>query len=101
MRKQLAAAREQTDKPAIVELGRRILEAEPRDSETWELLARTQFELADYDRCTGTLNAWEKSVRPRPAVIDDLRGEVSQSAERSKSRRAILAFVHRGPSGGG
>ncbi len=82
VRQQLAAAREKTDKPAIIELSWRILEAEPRDSETWELLARTQFELADYDRCTAALNAWEEAVKPRPAVLDDLRGDVAEAAQR-------------------
>jgi tetratricopeptide (TPR) repeat protein len=78
-RKQLAAAEEKTDKPAIIELSRRIVEADPQDSKTWETLARTQFEVADYDRCTATLNAWENAVRPRPAVLDDLRGDVAEA----------------------
>ena len=56
VRQQLTAAREKTDKLAIIELSRRILEADPQDSETWELLVRTQFELADYDRCTAALS---------------------------------------------
>lgn len=69
----------------MVELSWRILEAEPRDSETWELLARTQFELADYDRCTATLNAWEEAVRPRPTALDDLRGDVSKAEKDQKT----------------
>jgi tetratricopeptide (TPR) repeat protein len=77
--KQLAAAQEQTDKPAIIELSRRIVEADPQDSTTWETLARTQFEVAEYDRCAATLNAWEKAVKPPPAVLADLRGDVAEA----------------------
>jgi tetratricopeptide (TPR) repeat protein len=77
--KQLATAQEETDKPAIIELSRRIVEADPQDSTTWETLARTQFEVAEYDRCTATLNAWEKAVKPPPAVLDDLRGDVAEA----------------------
>ena len=32
-----------------------------------------------------TLNAWEESVRPRPAAIDDLRGEVSKAEKDQKA----------------
>jgi len=77
--KQLAAAQEETDKPAIIELSRRIVEADPQDSTTWETLARTQFEVAEYNRCTATLNAWANEVKPTPAVLDDLRGDVAEA----------------------
>lgn len=83
--KQLAAAQEVTDKPAIIELSRRIVEADPQDSTTWETLARTQFEVAEYDRCTATLNAWANAVKPTPAVLDDLRGDVAEARKDHKA----------------
>jgi tetratricopeptide (TPR) repeat protein len=85
LRKQLAAAQEKTDKPAIIELSRRIVEVNPQDSATWETLARTQFESAEYDRCTAALDAWENAVRPRPAVIADLRGDVAEALKDHKA----------------
>ena len=83
--KQLAAAQEETDKPAIIELSRRIVEADPQDSTMWETLARTQFEVAEYDRCAATLNAWENAVKPPPAVLDDLRGDVAEARKDHKA----------------
>ena len=85
LRKQLAAAQEKTDKPAIIELSRRIVEVNPQDSATWETLARTQFEAAEYDRCTATLVAWENAVRPHPAAIADLRGDVAEARKDHKA----------------
>jgi hypothetical protein len=38
LRKELAAARDATDNPAIIELSRRIVEVDPRDSMAWEML---------------------------------------------------------------
>ena len=89
LQKQLAVALKETDKPAIIELSRRIVEADPQDSATWETLARTQFEVADYDRCIATLNNWEKAVKPHPAVLNDLRGDV---AEARKDHRAAEQY---------
>ena len=83
--KQLAAAQKETDKPAIIELSRRIVEADPQDSTTWETLARTQFEVAEYERCTATLNAWANAVKPAPAVLDDLRGDVAEARKDHKA----------------
>ena len=42
LRKQLQAAEDASDKSAIVELSRRIVEADPNDSRTWETLATKQ-----------------------------------------------------------
>jgi len=42
LRKQLEAAEEAKDNPTIVELSRRIVGADPKDSKTWETLARKQ-----------------------------------------------------------
>ena len=35
------------------------------------------IDLKDFDRCEATLNEFERSVRPRPAVIDDIRGDIA------------------------
>jgi hypothetical protein len=87
LRKQLAAAQEEKDNPAVIELSRQLVEAVPHDSSAWETLARSQLaeaqearpELADasYQRCAQTLGDWEKKVVPRPPVIDDLRGDLA------------------------
>jgi tetratricopeptide (TPR) repeat protein len=79
LRKQLATAQDATDKPAIIELSRRITEADPQDSKAWETLARTELEAAEYDRCAATLNAWEKRAPSPPPVIDDLRGDLAEA----------------------
>jgi hypothetical protein len=77
LRNQLAAAQEATDKPAIIELSLRIVEADPQDSKSWETFARAELEAADYDRCAATLNSWEKSEQLYPPMIDDLRGDLA------------------------
>jgi tetratricopeptide (TPR) repeat protein len=79
MRKQLQAAEEASDNAAIVELSRRIVDAQPSDSQTWETLARKQLELDDPDRCAATLEAWQAHVHPRPKKIDDLRGDLAMA----------------------
>jgi len=79
LRKQLATAQDETDKPAIIELSLRIVEADPQDSKAWETLARTELEAGEYDRCAATLNSWEKGALARPAVIDDLRGDLAEA----------------------
>ena len=81
LRKQLAAAQEATDNPAIIEVSRRLLEAAPRDQKVWETLVRAQLDVADYNRCAATLDVWEKGAAPRPSVIDDLRGDVAAARE--------------------
>ena len=77
LRAQLAAAEKDDDKDAVVELSRRILEITPTDSKIWDKLAHKQFEQKDYDRCEATLARWEKAVKPRPAVVEDLRGDIA------------------------
>jgi tetratricopeptide (TPR) repeat protein len=79
LRKQLEAAEEAKDNPAIVELSRRIVGADPKDSKTWETLARKQLELNDQDRCAATLDSWQTRVQPRPKVIDDVRGDLANA----------------------
>ena len=85
LRKQLHAAEDASDNPAIVELSRRIVEADPNDSEIWQKLATKQLELDDPDRCSATLDAWQAHVHPRPKVIDDLRGDLAMARKDSKS----------------
>jgi tetratricopeptide (TPR) repeat protein len=78
-RQQLRAAEEATDNPAVVELSRRIVEADPRDSKTWETLARKELELRDEGRCAATLDAWQARVHPKAKVIDDIRGDLANA----------------------
>jgi tetratricopeptide (TPR) repeat protein len=79
LRRQLEAAETANDNPAIVELSRRIVEADPKDSKTWEALARKQLELNDEDRCAATLDAWQARVHPKAKVIDDIRGDLASA----------------------
>ena len=85
LRNQLEAAEDARDNPAIVELSRRIVEADPKDSKTWETLARKQLELDDQGRCATTLDAWQTLVQPWPKVIDDIRGDLANARKDYKS----------------
>src|SRR5438132_13389926 len=66
LRTQLGAAKAAEDKPAIIELSRRILAITPNDPQLWQMLAQTQLETEDLDRPEQTRHAWEKAVK-RPA----------------------------------
>ena len=81
LQKQLKAAEEADDNPAIVELSRRIVEVDPKNSKAWETLARKQVELDDLDRCASTLDAWQARIRPRPRIIDDIRGDLANAGK--------------------
>jgi tetratricopeptide (TPR) repeat protein len=85
LRRQLQAAESASDNPAMVELSRRIVDADPNDSQTWETLAKTQLELDDLDRCAATLEAWQARVQPRPKVIDDIRGDLAMARKDYKT----------------
>jgi tetratricopeptide (TPR) repeat protein len=99
LRSQLAVAEEAEDGAAVAELCRRILEQTPNDSRLWEKCARTQFELKDYDRVTATLDRWEKAVKPRPAAIDEIRGDVAFDKEdRKAAEKYWRAFLAAKPS---
>jgi tetratricopeptide (TPR) repeat protein len=99
LRGQVAAAEEAEDKAAIVELSRRIVALRPNDVDAWERLARTQFELKEFDRCAQTLDAWEKAMRPAPAAIEDFRGDLAAQAKNyAEAERHWLAFLGRKPS---
>ena len=77
LRTQLEAAKKAEDKPAIIELSRRILAITPTDSQLWQGLAQRELEMEDFDRLEQTLDAWGKTVRSPPAAIEDLRGELA------------------------
>lgn len=99
LRAQLAAAEKDDDKDAVVELSRRILETTPGDSKLWEKLARKQFEQKDYDRCEATLDHWEKAVKPRPTIVEDLRGDIAFEKEGyKKAEPHWLAFLATKPN---
>jgi tetratricopeptide (TPR) repeat protein len=101
LRAELALATDEADKQAIIELTRRILDLAPSDAKIWEQLARTQFETKDTDRCSKTLDIWEKNAKPRPPVIDDIRGDVANAREQFKdAERYWRAFVAVQPKAG-
>jgi tetratricopeptide (TPR) repeat protein len=85
LHQQLQAAENASDNSAIVELSRRIVGADPSDSQTWETLATKQLELDDPDRCAATLDAWQAQVHPRPKEIDGLRGDLALARKDNKS----------------
>jgi tetratricopeptide (TPR) repeat protein len=74
LRSQLNAAQGANDKPAIIELTRRIVSIAPNDSETWDTLAQAQLENEDLDGLERTLEAWQKAFKRAPAAIEDFRG---------------------------
>jgi len=99
LRLQLSVAEKAEDNAAIAELSRRILEIAPTDSKTWEKLVGVQLAMKDFDRCNTTLDRWEKAVKPRPAVIEDLRGDVAFAQEGYKNaERHWLASIAAKPS---
>jgi tetratricopeptide (TPR) repeat protein len=76
LREQLKKAQAAEDKPAIIELSRRIVSIAPNDSETWNTLAQTQFENEELDGLERTLDAWQKAFKRAPAAIEDFRAEL-------------------------
>jgi tetratricopeptide (TPR) repeat protein len=77
LRAQLRGALDAKDKPAIIELSRRIVATAPNDSNAWETLAQTQLETEDLDRLEQTLNAWQKTAKHPPAIIENFRGDLA------------------------
>src|SRR5207245_2110938 len=63
LRSQLKTAQDATDRPAIVELSRRIVAIAPNDSDTWDTLAQTQLEIEDLNGLERTLDGWQKAFR--------------------------------------
>jgi hypothetical protein len=73
LRDQLKKAQDAQDKPAIIELSRRIVAIAPNDSETWDTLAQTQLEREELDDLERTLDAWLKAFKRPLAAIEDFR----------------------------
>ena len=73
LRSQLKTAQNANDKPAIIELSRRVVAIAPNDSDTWDTLAQTQLEIEDLDDLERTLDGWQKAFRRPPAAIEDFR----------------------------
>src|SRR6266481_437737 len=76
LRDQLKKAQDAEDKPAIIELSRRIVAIAPNDSGTWNTLAQTQFESEELDGLERTLDAWQKVFKQPPSAIEDFRAEL-------------------------
>jgi tetratricopeptide (TPR) repeat protein len=94
LRTQLQAAEDAADKPAIIELSRRILAIAPNDSSVWETLAQTELETEDLDRLEQTLNAWQKAVRHPPGAIEDFRGVLCfKRKDYQNAERHWLAYL--------
>jgi tetratricopeptide (TPR) repeat protein len=74
LRDQLKKAQDAQDKPAIIELSRRIVAVAPNDSNTWDTLAQMQLESEELDGLERTLNEWQKAFKKPPAGIEDFRG---------------------------
>ena len=94
MRGQLKKAQDAEDKPAIIELSRRIVEIAPKDSETWDTLAQTQLESEELDGLERTLDAWQKAFPRAPAAIEDFRaGLCFKRKDYQCAEQHWLAFI--------
>jgi tetratricopeptide (TPR) repeat protein len=94
LRLQLKAAEDANDKPAIIELSRRILAMKPNDFDVWDTLAKTQLEIEDFDGLERTLDAWQKAARRAPAAIADFRGALCfKRKDYECAERHWLAFI--------
>jgi len=99
LRVQLKAAEDAADKPAIIELSRRIVAIAPNDSNAWEKRAQAQLDAEDLDRLEETLDAWQKTVRHQPTAIEDFRGDLSlKRKDYENAERHWLAFLATKPS---
>jgi tetratricopeptide (TPR) repeat protein len=94
LRDQLKKAQEAEDKPAIIELGQRIIAIAPNDSNTWDTLAQTQLESEDLDGLERTLDQWQKAFRRPPAAIEDFRaGLCFKQKDYQCAEQHWLAFI--------
>jgi tetratricopeptide (TPR) repeat protein len=94
LRDQLKKAEDAQDKPAIIELSRRIVAIAPNDSETWDTLAQTQLESEELDDLERTLDAWQKTFKRPPAAIEDFRaGLCFKRKDYERAEQHWLAFI--------
>ena len=94
LRDQLKKAQDAEDKPAIIELSRRIVAIAPNDSATWDTLAQTQLESEELDGLERTLDQWQKAVRRPPAAIEDFRaGLCFKRKDYQCAEQHWLAFI--------
>jgi len=94
LRDQLKKAQDAEDKPAIIELSRRIVAIAPNDSATWDTLAQTQLESEELDGLERTLDRWQKAVRRPPAAIEDFRaGLCFKRKDYQCAEQHWLAFI--------
>ena len=94
LRDQLKKAQDAEDKPAIIELSRRIVAIAPNNSETWDTLAQTQLESEDLDELERTLNEWQKASRRPTAAIEDFRaGLCFKRKDYQCAEQHWLAFI--------
>jgi len=94
LRDQLKKAQDAEDKPAIVELSRRIVAIAPNDSATWDTLAQTQLESEELDDLERTLDAWQKASKKPPVAIEDFRAGLCFKRKDYKcAEQHWLAFI--------
>ena len=94
LRGQLKKAQDAEDKPAIIELGRRIVAIAPNDAGTWDTLAQTQVESEDLDGLERTLDQWQKASRRPPAAVEDFRaGLCFKRKDYQCAEQHWLAFI--------
>ena len=94
LRDQLKKAQDTGDKPAIIELSRRIVGIAPKDSETWDTLAQTQLENDELDDLERTLDEWQKTIqRPLGAIEDFRAGLCFKRKDYQCAEKHWLAFI--------
>jgi hypothetical protein len=94
LRGQLKKAQDAEDKPAIIELSRRIVGIVPNDAGTWNTLAQTQSETEELDGLERTLDAWQKAFKRPPAAIEDFRaGLCFKRKDYQCAEQHWLAFI--------
>jgi tetratricopeptide (TPR) repeat protein len=101
LRDQLKKAQDAEDKPAIIELSRRIVSIAPNDSQTWDTLAQTQLDTEEFDGLERTVDAWQKAFKKPPAAIEDFRaGLCFKRKDYQCAEKHWLAFIATKPPRG-
>ena len=99
LRDQLKKAQDAEDKPAIIELSRRIVAIAPNDPGTWDTLAQTQLESEELDGLERTLDAWQRAFKRPPAAIEDFRaGLCFKRNDYQCAEQHWLAFIATKPA---